>query len=120
MKLYFKNYLLVVEAENITETVELFDKVARKDVRTEVKEKRVKPHKKHQFKKSCDVCGKMCKGIQGVGIHKATVHGVMSKNYGYQKKYREKVRAAEAVNLYVTGNKPVVGSMTRLPVVMRG
>lgn len=36
-----------------------------------VAEKREVVRKKHQFKKECEWCGKMCKGAIGLGIHKA-------------------------------------------------
>lgn len=37
-----------------------------------VAEKREKVHKKHQFKKECEWCGKSYNGAIGLGIHKAS------------------------------------------------
>lgn len=34
------------------------------DVRT------TKKHKKHQFEKECEFCGRMCKGAIGLAVHK--------------------------------------------------
>lgn len=30
--------------------------------------------RKKQYKRSCDICGKECKGAMGLGIHKAKSH----------------------------------------------
>lgn len=30
-----------------------------------------KPHKKHNHRKECEMCGEFFKGLQGLGIHKA-------------------------------------------------
>lgn len=35
-----------------------------------------KVHKKHNFKKACDVCGRVCRGNIGLGIHKAKKHNL--------------------------------------------
>lgn len=44
---------------------------------SEIKQKvtgKHKPHKKHAYKKECEDCGKSFKGLQGLGIHRATKH----------------------------------------------
>lgn len=41
-----------------------------------VGERKQKKHKKHNHKKVCDRCGKVCKGKMGLGVHMAMAHGV--------------------------------------------
>lgn len=36
-------------------------------------------HKKHQHKKTCDECGRICRGAVGLGIHRATKHGYVGR-----------------------------------------
>lgn len=38
-----------------------------------------KPHKRHNFKKSCNVCGKELKGVMGLGIHLSRAHGIFGR-----------------------------------------
>lgn len=64
MKLFSKDGIVTVQAETIEDVKTLFalgESTGRKH----------KPHKKHAFMKECPGCGKQCKGLRGLGIHRA-------------------------------------------------
>lgn len=61
MKVYTQEGRVIAEAETLTDIATLQGLATRKH----------KEHKKHQFPKSCELCGKVCKGFGGLGIHMA-------------------------------------------------
>lgn len=77
MKISFRGLLAVAEAENVEESVMLL-RIAKGNAGGGTRRVH-KKHRKHNFKKICDykytdgsICGKECKGLKGLGVHKAT------------------------------------------------
>ena len=74
MKLEMKGKYVVLTAETKKESVALLEvKLAGDDP---VTPKKTRKHKKHQHKKTCDVCGRICLGGVGLGIHKRKAHNL--------------------------------------------
>lgn len=66
--------IATVAAESVDESIELVEFALREGVRKEqnlVVESmaKVRKHKVHLHKKTCQVCGKVCRGNQGLGGH---------------------------------------------------
>lgn len=68
MKFTFKGQFVVAEAESVSENITLMSIGEKKDKIVHRK------HKKHNFTKVCDVCGRSCKGLRGLMVHKALSH----------------------------------------------
>ncbi len=70
MKIQVIGERVILSSDTIAEAHKLFNIYLGKDeVKNEVTRK---PHKKHNFIKQCDICGKGFKGLQGLGIHRVT------------------------------------------------
>lgn len=66
MKIKITNGRVIAEAENMNDIQVLLGMGKGKH----------KKHRKHNFKKVCEVCGKVCRGKKGLGIHMAKRHKV--------------------------------------------
>lgn len=106
---------ITLTAESKADTIEVFElatKHAHVPVAHKVTHKKHKKHKKHVFTKTCELCGRKCKGSiglslhacpvkkqqdpqncdicgkkyampRGLAIHKSTVHGIKSTKQKY-------------------------------------
>jgi hypothetical protein len=80
MKYFFKTGDITVETDNLTGLRAILAALDNgEDITPPPVGETVRKHKKHQHKKSCPDCGKVCKGTIGVGIHRATVHGYVGR-----------------------------------------
>ena len=61
MKIIFKDGSVCAIAQSL-EDITTLTSLARTPIRK---------HKRHQHTKVCDLCGRKCKGLNGLGIHKA-------------------------------------------------
>lgn len=68
MKFNFKDKFVTVEAETMEDNATL---IALMFTQASVEKKAHKKHKKHNFMRECETCGKKFKGLQGLGVHKA-------------------------------------------------
>jgi hypothetical protein len=98
MKLEVNDGVVTVSSETKTEATQLFTQFFEASFTgvVEVKVKEPKKHKKHEFKKPCDICGKMFKGNRAIAIHKFYTHKVKSENYEKNKKYQADFKERKA------------------------
>ena len=66
-----------------------------------------KPHKKHDFLKKCDICGKGFKGNRSFGLHKAKAHGIKGPNYEQNRRYYLKHREKKTVEPQLSAKQVV-------------
>jgi len=74
MKVTITNGVVTATSESKLEALQLVSLSF--ESKTLAPETKVRKHKKHNFVKKCDRCGKGYKGNIGLGIHKAKCHKV--------------------------------------------
>lgn len=93
MKIWSDGGKLTVQAESIEDIATLMSVagagtvVHKRGPKKDLIDVEVKPHgnkgkkhKKHNFKKECDMCGRFFKGTAGLSRHKSRTHGIKSAN----------------------------------------
>ena len=69
MKIFTKDGVVCANAETMEDIAILLSFTKVKKLKKDLTIR--KEHKKHNFPKQCGMCGRICKGVIGLGIHQA-------------------------------------------------
>lgn len=96
MKFNLNKGVVTLASETEAEALELF-RIAVKTTDVFAPQiKKHKPHKKHEFLKRCEICGKGWKGIRSLGLHKYKAHGIKGAQWVANHKYYLKQKASQS------------------------
>lgn len=93
MKFNLNKGTVTLISETESEALELFRLAVKTTDVFAPQLKKHKPHKKHEFLKRCDVCGKGFKGNKSIALHKSKAHGIKGANYEVNHRYSMKRKA---------------------------